>query len=145
MNLCFDECMPPKWFRVFAKMLGEKKVPVAACHLLDHFPQGKKDSEVVDWLASHDPPMIVISGDSGRGSGRSPRLPVLCPQQKVTSIIVAPKLCQLDGFEKLRMMMICLPEIEEIYRSGQRGIRHRLRRRPNSTLYEVVPWPLATL
>lgn len=142
MNLCFDECLPPKLFRILAQILMSKKSPVSASHLLDHFSQGLTDDKVSDWLSEQSPPALLISADSGKQSGNNPRLPVLCPQRGITSIFIARKLCQVEGFEKLRMIMVCFPMIEAAY-SNQRGVRYRLRRSGVHS-YEIVPWRLIT-
>jgi hypothetical protein len=120
-------------------MLGKKKAPVTATHLLDQFTQGKKDDEVVDWLVQQTPPILMISGDSGRKSGQDPRLPALCPQRGITSIIIARKLCQVEAFEKIRMMMVCLPRMHEIY-DGPRGKRYKLKR-AGAHSYVIDDWP----
>lgn len=140
MNLCFDECMPPKWCRLFADMLARKKTPVTAKHILEQFTPGKGDDEVVDWLVQQVPPILMISGDSGQKSGQDPRLPLLCPKKGITSIIIARKLCQVEAFEKIRMLMVCLPRIQEIY-DAERGKRYKLKR-AGAHSYVIEEWAL---
>jgi len=140
MNLCFDECLPPKWFRVLATLLGMRTPPVAAFHVLDQLRAGTDDASLVEWLRSQSPPIVLLSGDSGRSTKRGqPRLPLLCPQYGITSVFIAPKLCQRSGFEKLRMMIICLPELEKL---SQDAPGHRYRLECHGGVYRVRLWPM---
>ena len=142
MNLCFDECMAPKWFRQLAIFFEKRKSPIRAVHLLDQLRQGAKDDAVIDWLIGQSPPIMVISGDSGKKTKRGdPRMHLLCPQNKITSVFIAPKLCQKDGFEKVRMMMVCVPELGKAY-NGPKGARYRLE--TSGQFYRVKEWPLQT-
>jgi hypothetical protein len=104
--------------------------------------QGVKDDEMVNWLANQEPPFMMVSGDNGRKSKRGdPRMNLLCPQEGITSVFIAPKLCQEEGFEKVRMVMVCIPELLEAY-DGQRGVRYRLEAVGNR--YRLREWPLVT-
>ncbi len=83
---------------------------------------------------------MMVSGDSGRKSRRGdPRMHLLCPQEGITSVFISPKLCQKDGFEKIRMVMVCLPELEDAY-CGECGERYRLE--GMGIHYRVRKWPL---
>ena len=126
MKLCFDECMPPKWFGRLSEMLELRKLPIKSTHLLQELRSGTQDDAIVQWLISQSPHMMIISGDNAQRSGRyDPRLPTLCPQWGVTSVFIGRKLCQREGFEKVRMIMVCLPELVAAY-EGARGLRYRL-------------------
>lgn len=140
MNLCFDECMPPVWFRRLNEFLHLRKSPIKAVHLLDMLKSGAKDDRIAEWLVEQDPPMMIISGDSGRKSRKGdPRLHLLCPRSGITSVFISPALCHEQGFEKVRMVMVCIPELERAY-YGQRGLRYRLMR--SGHLYCVQEWPV---
>lgn len=142
MNFCFDECMPPKWFRYLAEMLKKRRDPIQACHLLDDLSSGVSDAKFVDWVRSQSPQPTVISGDSAMNRRRGePRLPLLCPRLGVTSVFIGRKLCQKDGFEKVRMVIVCLPELIDAC-NGPRGKRYRLASR--GTSYEIREWPLTS-
>ena len=141
MNLLFDECLPPRWCRLLARILRKRKVPISASHMLMHLKQGATDDVLVEWVLKQQPPMMVISADSGARSKRGdPRLPTLCPQRGITSVFVARKLCQQEGFEKFRMMIVCIPALEAAYQ-GTRGLRYRLE--THGEAYHIRAWPLA--
>jgi hypothetical protein len=142
MNWFFDECLPPKWFRIFAEMLLKRRKQILAAHLLDHLQRGTKDDAVIAWISAQPPPVMMVSGDTGRNTKfGDPRMDVLCPQHNVTSVFMSPKLCQEEGFEKFRMMICCLPELEDAY-AGPTGTRYRLER--SGRTYTVKPWPIQT-
>jgi hypothetical protein len=129
MDLFFDECMPPKWFKLLDELLTNKKKPAKSFHLLDHLKSGEKDDTIVEWLTHQDPPLMVISADSGVHSKRGdPRMHRLCPAMKITSVFLSRKSCQVEGFEKVRMVMECIPELEDAY-NGPRGDRYKIERR----------------
>lgn len=140
MRIFFDECLGPKWFRQFAEMLARRKTPVEAVHLLDKLKSGMKDDELGQWLAAQSPPFLVVSRDNGRNTRSSePRLHRILPEQNITSVFVSRSLCLVDGFEQVRMMMVCWPELEDCY-NGPRGLRYRLRKRPTGHLYHIERW-----
>jgi len=141
MNLCFDECIPPMWLRrVSENLFAHAKMPIQGVHLLDRLGSGADDRAVTDWLSSQDPPMMMVSGDSGRKTrGNSPRLHRLLPEAKVTSVFIAPKLCQEHGLEKVRMLIVCLPDLYRAY-DGERGARYRLSKKSGGHLYQLTPW-----
>jgi hypothetical protein len=139
MNLCFDECLAPMWFRRFSELLAKRKTPIASIHLLDKVRSGAKDDEVLDFLLSQSHRVMVVSGDSGRNSKRGePRLHLLCPG-KVSAVFISPKLCQKDGFEKVRSIMVCIPFLQNAY-DGKIGERYRLEATQDGNLYRVRPW-----
>lgn len=140
MILFFDECMPPWWFRQLRPLLEKRREPIRSYHLLEQLESGTKDDAIVAWLKSQSERVVVISADSGIHSGSNPRLPVLCPAHGITSVFVARKLCQRDGFEKFRMIIVCLPGIVEAY-NGHQGERYRLKSH-GETLYRIEPWPV---
>lgn len=140
MNLCFDECMAPKWFRKLSELLGQRKIPIRATHLLDHFRQGKNDREVADWLLTLDPVPLFISKDTGKKSkSGDPKIHLLCPEKKITSVFLAPQLNHKEGFEQMRMILVCLPEIEQAS-TGTPGARYRITAQEHN--YQLKPWPL---
>lgn len=142
MNLCFDECIPPKWFRLLCEMFKKRNPPIQSVHLLDRLRQGTKDDAVVDWLLKQSPPIMMVSADSGKNTKRGdPRLHLLCPQNSITSVFLSSSLCQKPGFEKVRMMMICMPELEAAYH-GVRGSRYRLEK--TKRYYRIEAWPVVT-
>jgi hypothetical protein len=142
MKWCFDECLPPKWFRQFAEMLRKRAQPIDAIHLLEKFGEGMKDDAVSAWLVSQQP-ILLISGDSGQNTPKGdPRLHALCPALGIRSVFVSRKLCQRHGFDKVRMMMVCMPGLIEAH-NGPAGARYRLECEPrNHDLYRIRPWPV---
>ncbi len=139
MNLCFDECLAPKWFRQLAVMLKKRKSQTDAIHLLDKLKQGAEDDEIVEWLADQEQRLMVVSGDNGsKTKGETPRPHVLCPKRGITSVFISPKLCQREGFEKVRMVMVCIPELEDAYHAKP-GMRYRIMEFGRS--YKMREWP----
>lgn len=142
MNLWFDECLPPKWCRSFSELLERRRPPVTATHLLGLMGQGTPDDQVVTFLQGQPGPLVLVSGDSGSKTVRGdPRLCALCPQARITCVIISRRLCQEQGFEKIRMLFYCLPAIERAAAAAP-GTRFRLERSgPDS--YHIRVWPIA--
>lgn len=141
MNLWFDECLPPKWCRCLSDMLQLCKPPIAATHLLQLFGQGLPDDKVVEHLRAQPGPVILISGDSGaQTKAGDPRMCALCPQAGITCVILSRKLCQANGFEKVRMLFWCFPQIELAAKAAP-GTRFRLER-AGADAYRVREWPI---
>jgi len=144
MNLFFDECMPAKWCQRLADLLIARRNPLKAQHLLRVLDRGTTDDLLTKWLRDNARDAIVISGDNARNSrGADPRLPDLLPREGIRSVFISPKLCQRDGFEKLRMMIVCLPDIEELFHGPI--TRHKLQESPGARRYHLTDWPHSSL
>lgn len=145
MLLYADECVFPKQFKLLAALLNERKPPISCVHLLDELKSGTTDKELAEKLASMNPRPVVLSGDTGKQSGRhDPRLPLLLPELGITGVFFSPTSQQRTGFEKIRGLLICLPQIVAFSEDhdGQ-GKRLRLIIEKDEGHCRVEEWPLA--
>jgi len=140
MIIWFDECVPPRWFRHLATMLAGRRSPIHGTHILDLFAQGMDDETLSEKLLQEPTRPLIISGDTGkRTTGKKPRLHLLCPAKSITSVFLSPSIAQREGFEKVRTVVYCLPDIVDAGK-GVRGARYRID--PVGNGYKMREWPL---
>lgn len=132
--------MPVRHGRAFSDLLRLKGPEYEVLLLQERFRKGADDASLAAWVAQHDPPALMISGDTGAQTKSAQlRLPGELLRRGVSAVYLSRKLCQRNGFEKIRMLMVCFPRLEAIYHSRP-GTRHKILAHGES--YRLEEWAL---
>ncbi|MFN0131187.1 MAG: hypothetical protein ACKVW3_01435 [Phycisphaerales bacterium] len=139
MRLFADECIPIKAFRSLVESLGRIEPPVEAVHLLERFVQGRPDDEWTLHLARDNPRWLVLSADRHRrGRAVDPRLPVILPALRISSVFFTPTTHQWPAARKAEHLMALIDDLRAAWAHAP-GTRHRLALRRDQPAIEV--WP----
>ncbi|WP_020470531.1 PIN-like domain-containing protein [Zavarzinella formosa] len=116
----FDECVGKPLMLALEREVGSQFEFV---HLCDYFRAGIPDNEWIPQAAGGN--WIVVTGDSGKHSGKGKKLPDLCRNHSITHIILGPKLHHQSGMTK-RIVIADLWPLIETLPGEPAGSRYRI-------------------
>ncbi len=120
----FDECIG---LPIMQRLDELVTAPHDFSHVCLKFKSGIPDHEWIPVLGK-DGGWLVITGDRARKSNRGGKLPRLCKQYGITTLILSPKLAQKRSAEKLGCLLSMWEEIIALHQKPA-GSQFQLRYR----------------
>ena len=113
VKFMFDECIGTPIMKRLQELVDDTCV---FQHVCERFTSGVPDDEWIPELGTEGG-WVVISADRAKRSSKGGKLPLLCRQFKVTSLLLSATLAQKRSDQKLACLLLMWKQILELHQS----------------------------